>query len=69
MGALALASGTAVTTAAALDAINDSLRLAVAERNRCLRAWIHSANHHTHDALKRAQAELDLKLEQRYAVQ
>lgn len=53
----------------ALDRIDTSLRAAVAERNRCLRAWMHSANADSHAALTEAQRELDAKLEQRFAAQ
>jgi hypothetical protein len=53
----------------ALAIIDHSIVAAVAERNRCLRAWIHSPNHETCVALDVAQVELDLKLEQRYAAQ
>lgn len=58
-----------MTTCAALDAIDASLRAAVAERNRCLRDWTRSPNADTIAALNEAQTELDWKLEQRYAAQ
>ena len=58
-----------MTVCAALDAIDVSLRAAVAERNRCLRAWIRSPNTDRRTDLDQAVAELDAKLEQRYAAQ
>lgn len=58
-----------MTVCAALDAIDQSLRAAVAERNRCLRAWSRSPNSDSIAALDQAQAELDAKLEQRFAAQ
>ena len=61
--------GQAVTVSAGLAQIDRSLRLAVAERNRCLRAWSYSPNADTYAALDTAQAELDRKLEQRFAAQ
>jgi hypothetical protein len=57
------------TQCAALEAIDASLRLAIAERNRRLRAWTHSPNGDSIAKLREAQAELDLKLEERYRAQ
>lgn len=54
---------------ATLDELDQSLRLATTERNRRLRAWIHSPNADTSAALTQAVAELDAKLEERFAVQ
>lgn len=54
---------------AALVDIDRSLRLAVAERDRCWRQWVRSPNAESRAALDVAQAELDRKLEQRYAAQ
>lgn len=52
-----------------LQRIDRSLRLAVAERDRCLRAHSYSPNAATEHAYTTAQAELDAKLEQRFAAQ
>ena len=61
--------GGLMTVGAVLTEIDRSLRAAVAERNRRLRAWSHSPNADTFEALDTAQRELDAKLEQRYAAQ
>ena len=58
-----------MTVGAVLERIDRSLRAAVAERNRCLRQWSRSPNADSIAALNQAQAELDAKLEQRYAAQ
>jgi len=58
-----------MSVATALDAIDRSLRAAVAERNRQLKTWARCPSTENHAAYQRAVDELDVKLEQRYAAQ
>ena len=58
-----------MTACAALEAIDQRIRLAVAERDKCLAACQHSRNADTAKALWNARRELNLVLKERFRAQ
>lgn len=62
-------AGEGMTVGAVITELDQDIRRAVANREAAISRWAHSPNADTHTAVQQAQAELDAKLEERFAAQ